>query len=107
MTCLLHLVELPEATLSGNFHNAGVRDDYQLPVSVSYEGCHVGVTVPEGSSDLSNWPAVRFAASQIIAACAVGDYPYGSTGGFAHIGRNGDIRVTISTSSAGDDLGVA
>ena len=83
-----------------------MRGGYQLPVSVSYEACHVDVTVPEGRSDLSNWSAVRFAANQVIAACAVGDYPYGSTGGFTGIGRNVDSRVTIRTPpSVEDDLG--
>ena len=59
------------------------------------------MTVPEGRQDLSNWPAVRFAASQIIAACSVGNYPYGTTGGFARIGRSGDIRVTVGGIAVG------
>ena len=106
VTCLLLVVELPEGILAGTFHNAGVRDAFQLPVSLAEIGCQLFVTIPPHMQDISNWPAVRFAANQIIAACTVGDYPSGSTGGFARVGRNGDIRVTVSAPSVGD-LGVA
>lgn len=101
MACLLLLVKLPEGTIAGVFHNAGRHDGYQLPVSVFSDACQVDVTVAAGRTDLSNWPAVRFAANQVIAACSVGDYPHGTTGGFARIGRSGDIRVTVGGIAVG------
>ena len=107
LACLKLLVELPEGTLGGIFHNAGRDDEYRLPVSLSAIGCQVDVTIPEGRQDLSNWPAVRFAANQLIAACTEGaDFPYAETGGYARIGQIGNIRVTVNAPAAGDQ-GVA
>ena len=100
------MVELTEGTIGGTFHNAGLRDGFQLPVSRSERGCQVLVTVANGKQDSSNWPAVRFAANQVIAVCSVGNYPSGTTGGYARVGRNGDIRVAVNAPSAGDQ-GVA
>ena len=101
------MVELPESTSSGIFHNAGRDDEYRLPVSLANVGCQVDVTISDSRQEISNWPAVRFAANQLIAACTEGgDYPYAETGGYARIGQNGNIRVIVNAPSAGD-LGVA
>ena len=106
LACLKLLVELPESTSSGIFHNAGRDDEYQLPVSLATVGCQVDVTVAYGSQELSNWPAVRFAANQLIAACTEGGgFPYAETGGYARIGQSGNIRVTVN--AAEGDLGAA
>ncbi len=60
------------------------------------------MTVANGRQDSSNWPAVRFAANQVIAVCAVGTYPFGTTGGYTTMGMNNDIRVAVRARSAGD-----
>ena len=105
VTCLELLVQLPEETQGGFFHNGGALDAFQLPRSQSDSACQVDVTLPYGRDEFSNWPAVRFAANQVIAACTQGVYPSGLTGGYAGIGM-GNIWVTIRAPSTGD-LGVA
>ena len=106
VTCLKLLVQLPEETRDGDFHIGGIRDAFQLPVSLSESLCRVSVTVLDFRGGLSNWPAVRFAANQIIAACTVGNYPHGLTGGHTTIGSNGNIWVKVTARYPGD-LGVA
>ncbi len=106
VACLKLLVQLPEETRNGDFHMGSPHDAFQMPFVLIGSTCRVFVGVIDFRGDLSNWPAVRFAANQIIAACAVGNYPHGLTGGHTTIGSNKNIWVTVRAPAAGD-LGVA
>ena len=93
--CLSLLLELPETTVDGAFHDFDVPDIYQLPKVLRGDRCNVLVTVPTGRQEASNWPAIRFAANQVIAACTRGNYPFGTTSGAASVGLTGNIQVSI------------
>ena len=105
-TCLSLLLGLPETTQDGNFHVADPRDIYQLPKVLRGDRCDVLVTVPTGRQEASNWPAIRFAANQVIAACTRGNYPDGTVSGMATLGLAGNIQVYVIHPRPGN-LGVA
>lgn len=104
--CLSLLLELPETTQNGAFHDLDFHDIFRLPKALSGDRCNVLVTVPTGRQELSNWPAIRFAANQVIAACTRGSYPYGTTSGAAIVGLTGSIQVSIINIPP-ENLGVA
>ena len=104
--CLSLLLGLPETTQDGTFHSAGPRDIFQLSLVLREPGCEVLVRLNTGREDTSNWPAIRFAANQIIAACTRGNYPDGGVSGMATLGLAGNIQVYVIYPRSGD-LGVA
>ena len=104
--CLSLLIGLPESTEVGFFHNAGPRDIFQLSLVLREPSCEVLVKLNAGRPDTSNWPAIRFAANQIIAACTRGNYPGGMVSGMATVGLDGNIQVYVIHPRPGD-LGVA
>ena len=104
--CLSLLIGLPESTQDGSFHNAGPRDIFQLSLVLREPSCEVLVKLNNGRQDTSNWPAIRFAANQIIAACTRGNYPGGTVSGMATLGLDGNIQVYVIHPRSGD-LGVA
>ena len=103
--CLSLLLQLPETTQDGSFHDLDLRDIYQLPKVLRGPRCNVLVTVPTGKRELSNWPAIRFTANQVITVCTRGNYPYGTTSGAATVGLTGIIQVAVTDQQPGN-LGV-
>ena len=93
--CIRAAFLLPEGNTPGLFHLFGDHDGYSLPLVKIYESCMVTVSLHQSLKDISTWHRISHVASQIAAACSMGSYPQGLTGGSTFVGDAGLIKVSV------------
>lgn len=87
---------LPNRHESGSFHLGDSKTDpFALPYVETYYSCTIKIDLRFGRPDEGSWISLNIAASKIIKACLVGQYPLGQTGGFTTAGTEGRIAVTV------------
>ena len=94
-SCLRAILQLPESSDAGNFHNSGLGDLYRLPMIGTYGPCMATVSIQGRSQEHSSWDHIKSVATAMAAICSTGQFPQGSTGGATYVGPHRSIRVTI------------
>ena len=89
--------------MPGMFHDDDPLDEWYLPVTRIVEDCRVDVSIQGRDKEISSWPAIKHAASQMITICTVHHVVGGgTTAGHAFAGPSGEIKIHVSRITLGD-----
>ena len=100
-SCLQAVLDLPEGSDAGIFHNGDPVDEFKLPVVKKFGPCMATVSLTGSSRDRTSWDHISYVAGQVAAICSNGQFPTGTSGGLIRVGQYRSIRVTVEKSLGG------